>query len=131
MKVLGVSQLVYAASMLTVPEALIKSVHNNLFAFLWKNRKDKIKRMVMYQPLEYGGINFMHFHPLVKSLRLAWIARLLGDSDDKWKAIPNFYFHGYDGLSFLVKCNYNVGVLNHDLPLFYRELLQYFQDLKL
>ena len=73
----------------------------------------------------------MHFHTLVKSLRLAWIGRLLGDSDDKWKAIPNFSFHGYDGLSFLVKCNYNVGVLNHDLPLFYRELLQYFQDLKL
>ena len=96
-----------------------------------KYRKDKIKRMVMYQPLEYGGINFMHFHTLVKSLRLAWIGRLLGDSDDKWKAIPNFYFHGYGGLSFLLKCNYNVGVLNRDLPLFYRELLQYFQDLKI
>ena len=131
-KALGVSQLVYAASMLSVPEALIKTVQNNLFAFLWKNRKDKIKRMVMYQPLEYGGINFMHFHTLVKSLRLAWIGRLLGDSDDKWKAIPNFYFHGYGGLSaFLLKCNYNVGVLNRDLPLFYRELLQYFQDLKI
>ena len=67
-KALGVSQLVYAACMLTVPEALIKAVQNNLFAFLWKNRKDKIKRMVMYQPLENGGINFMHFHTLVKSL---------------------------------------------------------------
>ena len=43
----------------------------------------------------------------------------------------NFYFHGYGGLSFLLKCNYNVGVLNRDLPLFYRELLQYFQDLKI
>ena len=87
-KALGVSQLVYVASMLTVPEALIKTVQNNLFAFLWNNRKDKIKRMVMYQPLEYGGINFMHFNTLVKSLRLAWIGRLLGDSDDKWLRWP-------------------------------------------
>lgn len=33
-KALGVSQLVYAASMLTVPESVIKTVQENLFAFL-------------------------------------------------------------------------------------------------
>ena len=33
-KALGISQLVYAASMLTVPESIIKTVQENLFAFL-------------------------------------------------------------------------------------------------
>ena len=91
-KALGISQLVYAASMLTAPESIIKSVQENLFAFLWKNRKDKIKKVVMYQPVEKGGINFVNFHTVIKSLRLAWIGRLLDTSDDKWKAIPNYYF---------------------------------------
>ena len=50
-KTLGVSQLVYAASMLTVPSLVIKNVQTELFSFLWKNKKDKIKRTVMYQPL--------------------------------------------------------------------------------
>lgn len=129
-KALGISQLVYAASMLTVPESVIKTVQENLFAFLWKNRKDKIKRMVMYQPVAEGGINFVNFYMVVKSLRLAWIGRLLGESDDKWKVIPNYYFRNYGGLLFLLKCNYNVKLLKTGLPLFYRELLQYFQDLK-
>lgn len=31
---------------------------------------------------------------------------------------------------FLLKCNYDVKLLKIGLPLFYRELLQYFQDLK-
>ena len=44
------------------------------------------------QPLENGGLNFINFEIMVKSLRLAWIARLIGNSDDNWKAIPNFYF---------------------------------------
>jgi len=57
----GISQLVYAASMLIVAESVIKTVQENLFAFLWKNRKDKIKRMVKYQPVAEGGINFVNF----------------------------------------------------------------------
>ena len=129
-KALGISQLVYAASMLTVSESIIKTVQENLFAFLWKNRKDKIKRVVMYQPVEKGGINFVNFHTVIKSLRLAWIGRLLDTSDDKWKAIPNYYFREHGSLLFLLKCNYNVKLLKTGLPLFYRELLQYFQDLK-
>ena len=114
----------------------------------------------MCQPLAEGGVNFVNFNRMVKSLRLAWIGRLLGESDDKWKSvvrvaknsknnkssksrkivkvvkvvkwksIPNYYFQNHGGLPFLLKCNYNVADLNKGLPLFYRELLQYFEDFK-
>ena len=40
-KTLGMSQLVYAASMLSVPNAAIKNVQSELCSFLWRNRKDK------------------------------------------------------------------------------------------
>ena len=50
-KTLGVSQLVYAASLLSVPNAVTKIVQTELFSFQWKNKKDKIKRAVIYQPL--------------------------------------------------------------------------------
>ena len=129
-KTLGVSQLVYAASMLTVPSLVIKNVQTELFSFLWKNKKDKIKRTVMYQPLLEGGLNFVNFSAVVKSLRLAWISRLLSSTTDSWKAIPNYYFNTYGGLKFLLKCNYNAASINNGLPTFYRELLQYFQEFK-
>ena len=116
--------------MLTIPESVIKTNQAALFSFLWKNRKDKIKRLVMCQPLAEGGVNFVNFNRMVKSLRLAWIGRLLDESDDKWKSIPNYYFQNHGGLPFLLKCNYNVAVLNKGLPLCYRELLQYFEDFK-
>ena len=129
-KALGISQLVYAASMLTVPESVVKTVQENLFAFLWKNRKDKIKRVVMYQTVKKGGINFVNFRTVIKALRVAWIGRLLSTSDDKWKAIPNYYFRKHGSLLFLLKCNYDIKLLKTGLPLFYRELLPYFQNLK-
>ena len=122
-KTLGVSQLVYAASMLTIPPLVIKNAQTELFSFLWKNKKDKIKRTVMYQPLAEGGLNFVNFFAVIKSLRLAWISRLLSSTTDSWKANPNYYFNTYGGLKFLLKCNYNAASINNGLPTFYRELL--------
>ena len=129
-KTLVVSQLVYAASLLSVPNAVLKIVQTEPFSFLWKNIKDKIKRAVTYQPLAEGGLNFINFATMVKSLRLAWISRLLGDTDDSWKVIPNYCLSEYGGLQFLLKCNYNTESINKCLPHFYRELLQYFQEFK-
>ena len=61
----GASQLVYAAYLLSVPNAVIKIVQTQLFSFLWKNKKDKIKRAVIHQPLAEGGLNFINFATLV------------------------------------------------------------------
>ena len=91
-KTFGASQLIYTASMICVPDTVINNVQGHLFSFLWNNSKDKIKRKVMYQPLSEGGINFIDFRMMVKSLRLAWIQRLLTNSYNAWKAIPNYFF---------------------------------------
>ena len=128
---LGESQLVYATYLLSVPDAVIKIVHTQLFSFPWKNKKkDKIKRAVIHQPLAEDGLNFINFATMVKSLRLAWISRLLGDTDDSWQVIPNSYLSEYGGLQFLLKCISNAESINIGLPNFCRELLQYFQELK-
>ena len=106
-KTLGVSKLVYAASMLTVPQEIIKRVQTKRFNFLWKNKKDKIKR-VLSQETSKGGLNFPNFGTTVKALRLSWIGRLLSSpTTDAWTAIPNAFFQKYGGLNFLLKCNYN------------------------
>ena len=44
LKILGLSQLVYLASNLTVPQGTADLVKTKLFRFLWINKKDKIKR---------------------------------------------------------------------------------------
>jgi len=109
--------------MINVPDTVINTVQSHLFSFLWKNIKDKIKRNVAFQPLSEGGFNFINFRVVEKSLRLAWISRLLSNSNDNWKAIPNFSFEKYGGLLFLLKCKHNTANLDKNLPLFYRKLL--------
>ena len=45
-KTVGASQLIYAATMLTVPEPVIQKTQTELFAFLWRNKKD-MKRKIL------------------------------------------------------------------------------------
>ena len=57
-KIIGISQLIYTASMLSVPETVIKNTQALLFNFFGKNKNGKVKRDVIYQPLSKGGLNF-------------------------------------------------------------------------
>ena len=117
---------------MTVPDAVTRAAQSPgpCSRFCGKIRKIyKLKRNVVCQPLNNGSLNFISFEIMVKSLRLAWIGRLFSNSDDNWKAIPNFYFDKYGGLPFLLKCNYSTSILDNNLPLFYCELLDYFQEL--
>ena len=90
-------------------------VKTKSFKFLWKNKKDKIKRSGLYQDLDNGGIRV--------------IPRLLRTSDNSnWCIIPKHSFKGMGGLNFLLRCNYDMNYFN-DLPLFYK-ILEFLNELK-
>ena len=103
----------------SVPETVILQTQKILFAFLWKNKTDQIKRLVFLRPLSKGGLNFPCFRTTVKALRVSWISRLLGNPNDDWTAIPNHQFEKYGGLLFLLSCNYSTDKLDKKIPLFY------------
>ena len=111
-KALGISQLVYSASNLVVPQGLADTVKAKSFKFLWKNKKDKIKRSGLYQDLENRGICATDFEIMLKALRLVWIPRVLQSSDNSnWCTIPKHYFKRKGGLNFLLRCNYDTRYL--------------------
>ena len=94
--------------MLTISDEVIKRIQEKLSKFLWRNKKDKIKREDLFQQPIKGGLNFPNFRTAMKALRLSWISSwLLNDSNDAWKAIPNVSFNKYGCLTFFLQCNYN------------------------
>lgn len=83
---------------------------------------------------DQGGLRVPSMEVLAKSLKLAWISRLLADEQicsESWKSIPNHFFGKYGGLNFLLRCNYDKKFLERiDLPQFYKLSLRYFLELK-
>ena len=56
LKSLLLSQLVYSASNLLVPPGTVDLVKTKAFKFLWRNKKDEVKRSGRYQDPDTGGI---------------------------------------------------------------------------
>ena len=127
-KALGISSLVYSASNVQVPGEITDNVKGRLFRFLWKNKKDRIKRVGLYQDYDKGGLRMVDFETFVKSLRLAWIPRLLRSGHQNWKVVPDHCFKKRGGLELLLSCNYNIDFLD-DLPKFYKDALKFFSEL--
>ena len=121
LKSLGLSQLVYSASNLVVPPGTVDLVKTKSFRFLWRNKKDKIKRSGLYQDPDTGGIRMPDINIMFKALKLAWIPRLMNSVKRNWCTIPNYFFKKMGGLNFLLKCNYDTKYLN-DLPIFYKTI---------
>ena len=72
-KSLGILQLVHSTSILDIPNEYIQNVDTMIFKFIWKNKKDKINRKVMFQDYDDGGIRVPSIETMSKSLKLAWI----------------------------------------------------------
>ena len=128
-KSLGLSKIIHSISNIETPDGIASAVRKNLFNFIWKNKKDRIKRTTLYQDLEKGGIRMTDVDLMFRSLRLAWIPRLLTAGDCNWCTVPYHFFRKLGGLNFLLKCNYDPKHLAQ-LPIFYRNILQFFKELK-
>ena len=54
---LAISKLMYLASVLgTMDGSVLAGVHKAMFAFIWNNKPDQIKRDVLFKNTEDGGL---------------------------------------------------------------------------
>ena len=67
---MGLSSLIYSISNVNVPKEIVSMVKDKMFRFLWKNKKDKIKRTSMYQDLSTEGLRMVDIELTINRLDL-------------------------------------------------------------
>ena len=87
LKSLGLPKLLYPMSVLPIPESVVSTVDNMILDFVWGTKRPKIKKNVIIQNIDQGGLKVPHFATMVEANRISWINRLLNDSRAKWKCI--------------------------------------------
>ena len=55
-KSLGISQIVHSAAVLDIHKDYNTKIQSSIFKFIWKEKQHKIKRKVLYQDYERGGL---------------------------------------------------------------------------
>ena len=87
-----------------LPGHILAEINRLFFSFIWKkkytNKKafEKVKRNIITQDFDKGGLKMIDMQTLQKSLYISWIPKLLSeDPNPTWKAIPMSYLNELGG----------------------------------
>lgn len=126
-KTLVTSQFLYAASVIHTPKQIIKDINKLIFNFIWRNKKERLKRTVLVNKYEAGGLQVPDFQTMLNTTRLKWMQKIIKTSDTPYRLILEEYLTKLDvNLHVLLYSNYSMkstGLDKGTLPEFYRELL--------
>ena len=83
-KSLALSKLQYLVSVLPMPPPhIIKDVQNKIYSFLWNNKNEKIRRGIMENTYEKGGLKVPNFDDVCNIAKISWVKRLIQTSSLK------------------------------------------------
>jgi len=106
------------ASLLHVPENVVKHVNSIIYNFLWNGKTDKVKRKILIQEIDIGGLNMIDFDNYVKAAKVKWIQRYLKHNDASWKSSFE-YLSGKENLNVYLRSNFSLQELPCSLPNYY------------
>jgi len=95
---------------------------------LLNHKRPKIKKDVMIQAIEDGGINAPDFTSIVKASRVAWIKRLLIPNNAKWKAVLQALIDPIS-IEHLTQMSLPKSYID-SLPPFYKQIFQSWNEIK-
>lgn len=101
--------LLYAASVLHIPDNIINDIDKLFFDFIWPNGKHHVKKCVLVQQIEDGGIKMPDIASKIKALKITWVQRLCY-SDNQYTNLVKKILN-VDNLYMFLKCKYNVSFL--------------------
>ncbi len=127
-----ISKFVHPASVLSVPDEVLRALKRRIYKFLWNGKSEKVKRSVLSNSIKDGGLNMINVDAFIESIKASWVTKLLTIAG-KWSDI----FHmkaQYIGLplEYIIKMSVskisNFPILKA-FPRFYQEVLQcYFKS---
>ena len=120
--------ILYPASVLYTPDDIIEEVNSLFYDFIWPNKKHHVKKKVLIQNIEDGGLKMPDICTMIKSIKLMWIKRLLSkESNFTNVAQLNskiFDFHKY------FTHNMSRRYLASQPTLFYSQILDYWEEVR-
>lgn len=98
LKTLIISKLNHLFIALPNPtEEIINKLNKIFYHFIWQSKVDKVKRDILTQEYEDGGLKMINLNYYIYSLKCTWIRRLI-TSETKYKSIFEIYYTNVDNL---------------------------------
>ena len=90
-------------------ESFLKEINTLLYKFIWNDKPDKIKRNLLIQNYNNGGLKMIDLVKFIRALKITWIRRLLSSQQASWKSLFQISILPINNLtifesSYILKC---------------------------
>ena len=119
--------ILHLASILFISDENIKHFDSLFYDFIWPNKKHHVKKKVLIQNIEDGGLKMPDIESMIKAIKLTWIKKLLTKNNtftDIAKAVT-----GIVNFTDFLKYKNDTNFLSNSIPCFYRQILAYWYEL--
>ena len=125
-KSLIIPKLTYLLSTIpNPPPSFIVEIQQLLFKFLWSNKNDKIKRSLLYNEYNEGGLKMLHLSSFNDAMKITWVKRYLDyQNESKWKIFLKSSLKKFGGDHFFKWniCSKHM-VFNENIDPFWKDVL--------
>ena len=102
----------------------MKEIQDIFYKFLWDGKPDKIKRNVIINNYEEGGLKLAHIESFCKALNMSWLHKLLDQMNmSPWKILLLSYIEKYGGDKILYLKKEGLASISEKLNPFWRDIL--------
>ena len=128
------SKFTFTASLLKMPDNIVKQFKTLCYNYLWNGKRDKIKRSTITASVENGGLNMIDIDNFLLSLKATWISKYISKPGN-WKCTLKHYATKmkFQDPLYLFKLNFsdieNFTIVKM-LPSFYVEVITAFNKCK-
>lgn len=119
----GISRFIYPALAMEITDKMCNEINTIFTNFIWKNKQHRLKKSILCNSKEEGGIEKLDFSVLNQTFKVKWIKQCLENHDSLWYFIPSHIFQKVGGLHFLLKCHYHIPKLPIKLSAFHKQAL--------
>ena len=129
-KTFAISKLVLPATLLPIPQNIIKRINKILYRFIWGSN-DKIKRTKVIKDIKSGGLGMIDTQCLFESFKARWVNRLMLSNPDihGWAQLPRIFLSKFTDNGLNVNFNFDESVQFKELDNihpFYKEIVIYY-----
>ena len=89
-KALALSKFQYLASLVTIPELVIRQVNSMIYEFIWNSETDKVKRHLFEQDFKREGYKMINLADIVSASSVMWVKNILILLNESGNILLNF-----------------------------------------
>lgn len=123
----GISRMVYPSYSLYISPQNIKRTNSIIYQFIWRNKTHYVKKSQLVKEYKKGGLKTIDFEAMVGTFRINWIKHFLNTPSTIWFKIPKNIFDKVGGLSFLLRCDFEISKLPIKLSDYHKQVLHYWK----